>query len=66
MGSLGLGTALPPLAQPHADATAILVNELDAGFFQGSPHHDECGAPRLILAELELTDGNDAYLRLVG
>jgi hypothetical protein len=64
-GSLGIATASPPPAQPHSDATSILVNDLD-GFFQGSLHHDKGRAPRLILSGLELADGDDAHLRLVG
>jgi hypothetical protein len=65
-GSRTIAIATGTPTQPHADATAILIDELNAGVFQRSPHHDEGCAPRLIEAGLKLADGDDPDLRLVG
>ena len=54
-GSLPPGSR--PLPQPHTPATAVLINELDAGAFKSSSNDIEGGATRLTRPSLQLMHG---------
>jgi hypothetical protein len=48
------------LPKSHPRATAVLVNEFDAGQFESSPHNVECRATRLTPLLFELVNSHDA------
>ena len=48
------------LSQPHSWASAIFINELDAGTFNCTSNHLEGGSSRFARPGLDLTHGHDA------
>jgi hypothetical protein len=52
-------TSLAP-SQPHARASAVFLNEIDASGFQGVPNYFQSCSTRFIQSALELTNGHDA------
>jgi hypothetical protein len=48
------------LSKTDTRAATVLVNELDAGQFEGSPHNIKCRATRLAPFLFELVDSHDS------
>src|SRR6266516_2542003 len=48
------------LLEPHSRASAVFLNEFDAGGFQSAPNYLQSCSTRFIQSALELTDGHDA------
>jgi hypothetical protein len=46
--------------KPHPRATAVLVDELNAGGFKGAPNTSNVARPRLTYSSFKLVYGHDA------
>jgi hypothetical protein len=56
---------LVPLAQPHARASTILVDELDAGYFERATNRLDSRAAWLACACFELMHGHYPHLSVL-
>jgi hypothetical protein len=54
----------PALAEAHAGATAVFVDEFDSGGFKCTPYNFEGGSARFANASFKLVHCYDAYARL--
>ena len=54
------------LSEPHARASAVLLNEFDASGFQSAPNYFQSCSTRFIQSALEVTNGHDADSSSIG
>jgi hypothetical protein len=55
-----------PSSHPHAGPTAVLVNEVDTGFFECSSQHCQSRLAAIRVPTLKLTDRCDTDARNLG
>jgi hypothetical protein len=55
-----------PFSHPHAGATAVLVDEFDAGFFECSSHYSESRLAAIRAPTLKLTERCNTDARSLG